>query len=107
MAAALGFLMNAAGIALPVGFEIKDGIPKPTLQQTVVVITIGDGTMIWKDKVIKLENAGGHVPHIALWNDNGVRIGQHHTTKNDKVTQEGQVTVNVLHNQNGNKPADP
>lgn len=95
MAAALGFLIDAA----LTGASIAAAIAKPaTPAITNVQIITGSG---------KGSQAGGNVPHIAVWNKDGVRSGQYHPNKKDKIEEGVDRTIEVRHDQNGNGPDDP
>ncbi|KAK8102550.1 hypothetical protein PG984_015696 [Apiospora sp. TS-2023a] len=67
MASFLGFIFNAAGIA-SLGLMASDisAAGKGKEDSTHVEILIGTGT----------EQMGGHWPSVALWNEEGQRIGQ-------------------------------
>ncbi|KAH6681325.1 hypothetical protein B0J14DRAFT_529740 [Halenospora varia] len=100
--AVLGFTFNLAGVIVPVAFAIKDAIPKEAGISMVSILT-GDGTT--KNP---LRDAGGTVPHIALWDNNGQRLAQYHSKNSEKMVQGGKPTmISLAHTQNGNKFADP
>lgn len=94
MAQALGFIFVGTSFA-----PLAIGATKPPLGTNVEIIT-GSGPN---------SQAGGNVPHIALWDDDGSRIGQYHPSKKDKYGEgdDGDGPILVEHNQNGGKTADP
>ncbi|KAK7917358.1 hypothetical protein PG985_010966 [Apiospora marii] len=75
MASFLGFIFNAAGIA-SLGLMASDisSAGKGKEESTHVEILIGTGT----------EQMGGHWPSVALWNEEGQRIGQGNANWGDK-----------------------
>ncbi|KAI1773877.1 hypothetical protein F4818DRAFT_442635 [Hypoxylon cercidicola] len=98
MSAALGFVLNAAGLFVPLGIELKGALEKPKQGTSVqIIVGSGDGT------------TGGNVPHIALWDDDGNRIGQYHPSKKDKISEGEPRTITVEHTQTRPKyqQADP
>jgi hypothetical protein len=97
---ALGFIINALSIFLPLGVEFsKSETPK---QSTNVQIIPGLLTDTDPGRL------GGNVPHIALWDDEGVRIGQYHPDAHSYIDGKGDPTsIAVVHNQNGGQKADP
>lgn len=98
-----GFALDLAGVLVPIGIAIADGLQTKAGPQTTVSIVVGDG-----NATSPLSGAGGTVPHVALWDNNGNRIGQWHPSGNDdKVWQDSQRVITVDHNQNGGKDADP
>ncbi|KAG5923434.1 hypothetical protein E4U42_004965 [Claviceps africana] len=96
MASALGFIINAAGLIVPLGLQAHYAT-QPTMEATSVQIIVGSGT----------KTAGGNVPHVALWDDDGQRIGQYHPSKKDKIGEGHVKTIVVPHRQNHNQQADP
>ncbi|KAL8789582.1 MAG: hypothetical protein Q9195_006759 [Heterodermia aff. obscurata] len=52
-------------------------------------------------------NAGGSVPHVALWDQDGHRIGQYKGSANGHYKAGTANDVIVKNNQNGNKKASP
>jgi len=101
--AALGFALDAAGIIIPVAFEIA-GAKTDSRSATVVQIMTGDG-----NDTTPLSNGGGDWPHVALWDQDGGRIGQDHKDgkidQNNDPNKEGK--YEVKHSQNGGKYVDP
>lgn len=95
MAGALGFILNAAGILIPLGLQAKYSMSAPQ-QVTSVQIIAGSGS-----------TSGGNVPHIALWDDDGNRIGQYNPGRKDKLKEGDAVTISVPNNENYNTQADP
>ncbi|EGP88255.1 uncharacterized protein MYCGRDRAFT_92790 [Zymoseptoria tritici IPO323] len=97
MAQALGFIFGGATF-LPLAIPVER--PAPATGGSTVQITVGSGPN---------SQAGGNVPHIALWDDDGNRIGQYHPRKTDKIAEgdSGGGPINVPNNQNGGRPADP
>ncbi|KAL9105487.1 MAG: hypothetical protein Q9227_009343 [Pyrenula ochraceoflavens] len=53
------------------------------------------------------KNAGGSVPHLALWDVDGTRIGQYKGDANGHVDDGDTATYTVYNTQNGDKPAQP
>ncbi|KAG6010741.1 hypothetical protein E4U21_004129 [Claviceps maximensis] len=96
MSQALGFILNAAGLIVPLGLDAKYAA-QPVKQATSVQIIVGNGT----------KTAGGDVPHVALWDDDGHRIGQWHPGGKSKIGEGEVKTIVVQHTQNNNKQADP
>ncbi|KAF2759576.1 hypothetical protein EJ05DRAFT_498788 [Pseudovirgaria hyperparasitica] len=88
MSAALGFALDAAGTIATFAL-LAEGLThqqKPKVSSQVKIV-LGDGT--------DLRDAGGAVPHIALWDEYGHRIGQHHPGKKEKIKQ-GQTNVEPI-----------
>ncbi|KAF2428267.1 hypothetical protein EJ08DRAFT_325268 [Tothia fuscella] len=88
---ALSFIMNAAGAASFIPFLVdaaKKATP-PVGAITNVQFITGEG-----DKLL-----GGKVPHIALWDDSGHRIGQWHPKKNEKMGAGESKEISVFHTQ--------
>lgn len=86
-----------ASMALSGGFTAAD-----SLATTNVQIMPG---LVAKESAGRL---GGNIPHIALWDDNGNRIGQFHPKEGSYIDGlgDGPDPIGVVHNQNGNKAAD-
>ena len=73
----------------------------PTDETTVVQVVVGAG--IQNEDI----NSGGSVPHVALWDERGERIGQYEGNE-DGHWKPGTVNeIVVKHKQNGNEKADP
>lgn len=91
-----GFILNALGIVVPVDFAIK-AMPEKS-DRTVVHFLTGD-----------LDNAGGDLPHIALWNEDGERLGQYNPKKakldQDNDAEDGRIVV--VNTQNESQDDDP
>ncbi|KAG6086118.1 hypothetical protein E4U31_005838 [Claviceps sp. LM219 group G6] len=96
MSGALGFILNAAGLIAPLALQAKYAT-QAVQEATSVQIIAGSGA----------NDLGGDVPHVALWDDDGNRIGQWHPGKKDKIRQGDVKTIMVPHKQNHNKQADP
>ncbi|CCF43021.1 hypothetical protein CH063_12843 [Colletotrichum higginsianum] len=100
---AVGFIMDVAATFAVASFAINAAMPSRNDAATLVAITTGDHA--------KTKSAGGKIPHIALWDDYGNRIGQFRPGKNQKMgagskgDKKGRIVVK--HNQNGNRGADP
>ncbi|USW57231.1 hypothetical protein Slin15195_G105500 [Septoria linicola] len=94
MAQALGFLLSGASL---VPFAVDVFKPKPSVGTSVQIFT-GSG---------KGSQADGNVPHIALWDDNGNRLGQYHAGKKERIKEGSSKTIMVEHNQNGGEAANP
>ncbi|KAI2627767.1 hypothetical protein GGR54DRAFT_590370 [Hypoxylon sp. NC1633] len=99
MSGALGFIFDAAGLIVP--YVLSDLLkPKvPAEAQTSVQIILGQGS----------STAGGAVPHVALWDDDGNRIGQYHPGGNEKIAEGYHQSITVDHTQTVPKysQADP
>lgn len=99
MSGALGFFLNAAGLFVPLALQAQYAnqaeAPK---EATAVQIITGSG---------KGGSPGGNVPHIALWDDAGNRIGQYHAGRKEKINDGKHATIIVPHNQNKYEQADP
>ena len=96
MAEALGFILNAAGLFVPLGLEAKYAM-NTQMEATSVQIITGSGG----------NSPGGNVPHVAIWDDDGNRIGQYHPGAEDKIKDGDVKPLVVENNQNGGKQADP
>lgn len=96
MANALGFILNAAGLLVPLGLSASMAKEVPKEFSSVQIITGSGG-----------DSPGGAVPHVALWDDDGKRIGQKHPGKHKKIGEGNQKTFYVSHDENGEKQADP
>lgn len=98
MASALGFIVNAAGLFVPLGLELKSALQKPK-EATSVQIIVGSGD----------STTGGSVPHIALWDNDGNRIGQYHPDDDDTIDEGDVKSITVEHSQTRPKyhQADP
>ncbi|KAI9157914.1 Ankyrin-3 [Paramyrothecium foliicola] len=81
------FLINAASVAL-LAVQVGDmiGGQEPSKQSTIVQLVLGSGG----------DNMGGNVPHIALWNEEGKRLGKH-DPKRTKKEEGGDYTVAIPH----------
>lgn len=95
---ALGFALDAAGVLISLGITLEAAKSPPPSAFTSVQIISGPGPD---------SQAGGNVPHMAIWDDDGNRIGQYHPKKNAKHKEDFGKTYAIEHNQNGGKPADP
>ena len=70
---------------------------KPKTESTQVQIGIGSG----------VDNTGGSVPHVALWDQGGNRIGQSYGDANGHWDSGTLNEIDVEHKQNGGKKAQP
>lgn len=70
-------------------------------ESTSVLIGIGAGAGG------KEVNADGSVPHVALWDENGTRLGQYKGSANGHYEAGTAHEIIIEHNQNGNKEASP
>ncbi|TDZ36721.1 hypothetical protein C8035_v005151 [Colletotrichum spinosum] len=100
----VGFVLkDFANLPSFVKYPINRDLPDQDALETLVTITTG-----YHDE---LYNAGGKLPHIALWDNYGKRIGQWAPAKNQKMASgeggdwDGYVTVQ--HGQNKNKGVEP
>ncbi|RDL42246.1 Uncharacterized protein BP5553_02225 [Venustampulla echinocandica] len=98
MASALGFILNAAGLFVPIALEAEYAKLKPK-ESTSVQIIVGSGD----------STTGGTVPHVALWDDDGSRIGQYSPGAKDTIGEGDVKTIIVEHSQTvpKYKQADP
>jgi hypothetical protein len=99
MSAILGFVINAAGLFVPLGIDIAQALQRPTVGTNVQVI-VGSGAGGGTD---------GNALHIALWDEDGNRIGQYNPQSKDKW-DSGSVNNNFIeHTQTEpkNKQVDP
>ncbi|KAH0538331.1 hypothetical protein FGG08_005066 [Glutinoglossum americanum] len=71
------------------------GPPDPDKQTTIAIVT-GDAP-----------NAGGSIPHIAVWDKDGNRIGQYKGNANGHIDGSSAKTITIDNSQNGGKPAQP
>jgi hypothetical protein len=86
----LGMVMEVAGIlSTVVGVATIKGVGDYNGAFTAVKIVVGqgDGSM------------GGNIPHIALWDDNGKRIGQYHAGKKHTKDEDGFDDIVIQHSQ--------
>ncbi|GKT58222.1 hypothetical protein ColTof4_12147 [Colletotrichum tofieldiae] len=99
--AALGFAIDAAGLFASLKLSGAFDQPTPSEAKTNVQIILGNGE--------RTSTAGGPAPHIALWDDNGTRIGQWHPGKKDKIKQGDVKNIVIEHSQTRpkNSQADP
>ena len=85
-------LINAgagiASVAIPLG-QLSQ---QPGPEATTVQIGIGGAP-----------NAGGSVPHVALWGEDGGRIGQYHGDANGHIDAETVKVITIDNEQNGKK----
>ncbi|KAL0778407.1 hypothetical protein CaCOL14_006060 [Colletotrichum acutatum] len=54
-----------------------------------------------------LEDAGGVFPDVAIWDDNGNRLGRYRTKLGDKIAQSSERTVKIPNNENKGQISDP
>ncbi|KAL7628437.1 hypothetical protein AAE478_002640 [Parahypoxylon ruwenzoriense] len=101
MASALGFAFDAAGLLVPLALSDAFKPSVPSEAKTSVQIILGGGK--------RTSTAGGPAPHIALWDDDGNRIGQWHPGKKDKIDQNNVKNIVIEHSQTTPKysQADP
>jgi hypothetical protein len=89
MAAAAGIILGLAGIFVPVGIDVAKA-KADARESTSVQIFTGGGH----------DSIGGSAPHIALWDDNGNRIGQYHAGGlGDVIDQRKDRVVEIVHSQ--------
>ncbi|KAK4697493.1 hypothetical protein P7C71_g599, partial [Lecanoromycetidae sp. Uapishka_2] len=81
-------LAGIASLAVPLGELSQSKVPP---QSTVVQVGIGSGSY-----------AGGSVPHIALWDDGGNRVGQYHGDANGHLDAETVGLYTIDHDQDNN-----
>ena len=92
--AAVGLLAAADVAGIGIGGATLAGQHSKDPVSTVVEIATGSP-----------ELAAGSVPHIALWDFQGNRIGQYHGNRNGHIDANSSSTITVEHNQNGHKEA--
>ncbi|KAJ0303197.1 hypothetical protein COL5a_005899 [Colletotrichum fioriniae] len=95
----LGFTLNTVGTFMPAAFIIKEAIPEKPIAETWVTVVTGAGG--------DLRDAGGAFPDVAIWDDNGNRIGRYRTKLGDKIGQSSERTVRVPNNENNGEISDP
>ncbi len=96
MANALINIGTLVATVLPLAFFNNKQVD-PNLQ-THIVTGVGDNA-----------NAGGSKPHIAVWDENGRRVGQYRGDEDGHVGDKHGTTIGFFFNndQNGKKPAKP
>ena len=75
--------------------EILKPAPDPDKQTSIAIVT-GDAN-----------NAGGSIPHIAVWDRDGKRIGQYTGDANGHIDEKGTKSITIDNYQNGHKGAQP
>lgn len=65
-------------------------------KQTSIAIVTGDAG-----------NAGGSIPHVAVWDKEGSRVGQYHGDANGHIDGGDKKTLTIDNYQNGHKSAQP
>ncbi|KAF2269182.1 hypothetical protein CC78DRAFT_605509 [Lojkania enalia] len=95
---AIGGIINAAGLAVS-AWSVADMFQDPPdpNRQTGFSIGVGD----------QGDSPGGNMPHIAIWDDNGVRIDQYHPKKDDHIGPGEFISDSLDNEQNGGKQAIP
>nr|POE51820.1 hypothetical protein CFP56_26027 [Quercus suber] len=95
--AGLGFLINLAGIFVPLGVELGHSPSQKPSTSVAIIAGSGDPT------------TGGNVPHIAIWDDNGARVGQYHPKKKEKLRpgESPEFPFQVTNDQEAGPDADP
>ncbi|KAF4873658.1 hypothetical protein CGCSCA1_v007258 [Colletotrichum siamense] len=104
-----GFILSGFDTFYPASFVFADGIPKSPfsdawtfgkpIPETMVTVGLGDGK--------KLSLADGNFPSVALWNEEGQRMGQYQGHYAGHVKQGGEKTVVIRQTMNGRKDEDP
>ncbi|PSK59393.1 CAAX prenyl protease 1 [Elsinoe australis] len=102
LAAGLGFGWSAVQnvfFVMDLADRIKPVVPEEAKTAVKIVLGSGSGTT----------TAGGPAPHVALWDDNGSRIGQYTPGKKDKIDQGSVKDIVIDHTQTVPKysQADP
>ncbi|KAF1987329.1 hypothetical protein K402DRAFT_376058 [Aulographum hederae CBS 113979] len=98
VANAVGFALDAASFLVPLA--LMDGGPKPPdLATTSIKMYMGHGA----------KDAAGKCPHIALWDNDGNRIGQSHPDKKCHIDEGNVYQVSIPHSQTSppDSQADP
>lgn len=80
-------LLNAGGLLASIAVPLSE-LPQNVPKSTAVQLGIGIGP-----------NAGGSVPHIALWDDNGNRIGQYMGNANGHLDEGTAWSISIAHTQ--------
>ncbi|KAL4983937.1 hypothetical protein BDW68DRAFT_181140 [Aspergillus falconensis] len=91
-------IVNAAGLALSlwsIGDLLKGEDVDPDKLVSVSVVTGA------------APNAGGSIPHLAVWDEHGNRIGQYKGDENGHINEQGTKSFTVSPDQNGGKQAIP
>ncbi|KAF1936612.1 hypothetical protein EJ02DRAFT_459395 [Clathrospora elynae] len=78
---------------LPLAFLEK---PHDPAKQVQISLGVGDDA-----------NAGGSMPHVAVWDGNGIRVSQYKGDANGHIDEKSTIGLTLDNNQNGGKPADP
>ncbi|KAJ8121426.1 hypothetical protein ONZ43_g2117 [Nemania bipapillata] len=86
---ALGFVFDAAGVIVPLALSDLFKPKVPVEARTNVQFILGHGS----------KTAGGSVPHVAIWDDDGNRIGQYHPGSKDKIGEGEVKTITIEHSQ--------
>lgn len=76
--------------------ELLKGKPADPDKQTTIGLVVGHAP-----------NAGGSVPHVAVWDRNGNRIGQYKGDANGHIDDSNTKTIVINNDQNGGKQAQP
>ncbi len=81
----LGFLATSF---VPLTFIYKPADPS---KQTNIAIGVGNG---------------GSVPHVAIWDDDGHRVGQYGGNANGHICSKDTMQITIDNKENGMKPAN-
>ena len=98
----LNFIINAGFLIVPLAIQLGTLSKLPAENSCSVQIQVGkriDGNAV--------ENAGGSVPHLALWDGDGNRIGQYKGDANGHIRDGDTASYTIYNTQNGDKPAQP
>lgn len=91
-------IINTAGILIPTLLSLHEslkGAPDPDKQTSVTIVT-GDAG-----------NAGGSIPHIAVWDRDGNRIGQYKGDRNGHINEKDTKSFTIEPYQHGGTNAQP
>lgn len=93
-----GNFINVAILFVTIAIPLADLAPKPDKYgHTSVEIGCGSGA----------PDAGGNVPHVALWDANGNRMGQYHPKRKDKIEAGKSASLDIKSTQSKDSTAQP
>ncbi|RDW81486.1 uncharacterized protein DSM5745_05043 [Aspergillus mulundensis] len=91
-------LINLAGLAVS-GYSFFDVLKSQDVDTDKVIgVTVLTGSA---------PNAGGSIPHLAVFDENGDRIGQYKGDADGHINEDGTKTFSISPTQNGGKQASP
>lgn len=101
--AAITFFINAAFLITPLAVILGTHHPPPAKNLNEVQIQVGKKI----GDANAADNAGGSVPHLAIWDADGNRVGQYKGKANGHIKEGDTATYQVYNTQNGDTPAQP